>query len=147
MKNKSKSRLELEIENLNPDGSRNRPLPGWPSQESIDKSYITLEKFNKKLSNDSSVVYFSHLVLYIKEHLKKIGSLSGVIKYGSPKHYHEGEYLVENIYSFLGKDVKGSIKLDKEEFSNLKSLVFEDFTSYFPNNTVQDLGDGNVILR
>jgi hypothetical protein len=139
--------LEREIEHLNADGSRKRTLPGWPSQENIDKAYVSLEKFNKKLSSDNSVVYFSHLVPYIKEHLKKIGGLSGVINYGSPRHYHEGEYLVENIYNFLGKEVKGSIKLDKEEFSNLKSLVFEDFVSYFPNNAVQDLGDGNVILR
>ncbi len=144
---KNKSMLEREIEHLNPDGSRKKPLPGWPSRENIDKAYETFEKFNKKLSNDNSVIYFSHLVPYIKEHLKKIGSLSGVIKYGSPRHYHEGEYLVENSYNFLGKDVKGSIKLGKEDFSNLKSLVFEDFVSYFPNNTVQDLGDGNVILR
>ncbi len=139
--------LEREIEHLNSDGSRKTSLPGWPSQEKIDKAYETLGKFNKRLSEDNSVTSLVHLVPYIREHLKKIGSVSGVIKYGSPRHYHEGEYIIENFYNFLGKEVKGSVRLDKSDIPKSKSIVFEDFASYFKGNTVQDLGEGSVILR
>lgn len=144
---KNKGLLEKEIENLNPDGSRKTPISGWPSQDKIDKAYETMAKFNNKLSRDNSIVSLVDLVPYIQQHLKKIGSLSGFIKYGSPKHYHEGEYIVESLYAFLGKEVKGSVKLDKDELSTSKSLIFGDFASYFPNHAIQDLGDGNIILR
>ena len=144
---KNKSLLEKEIENLNPDGSRKIPFQTGPSQEEVDKSHKTLLEFNERLSKANSVTTLNHLVPYIKEHLETIGGVSGVIKYGSPKHYHEGEYIYENLYNFLGKEVKGSVILDKEELGNSKLGIFEDFASYFSNHTVQDLGEGKIVLR
>lgn len=144
---KNKSHLEKEIENLNPDGSRKTPFSDWPSQEELNKASKRFVQFNERLSKDNSVTSLNHLVPYIEKHLKTLGGVSGVIKYGSPRHYHEREYIAENMYSFLGKEVKGSVRLDKEELSNSKSIIFQDFVSYFPNHTVQDLGEGKIILR
>lgn len=141
------NRLEREIEHLNPDGSRKTPIPGWPSQEEVDKASTKFNEFNERLAKTNYITTLNHLIPYIREYLETLGSLSGVIKYGSPMHFHEGEYISENLYNFLGKEVKGSVRLDKEDLSNSKLRIFEDFASYFPDHVVRDLGEGKIVLR
>lgn len=143
---KKRTRWEMELDNINPDGSLKKSPGGWPSEKKIEEVQKKMYSFKERLNKEDPRI-LAKLVPYIKEYLNNFGALTGNIEYGVPKHFDRGEHIVESKYNFLDKKVKGSIKLGRNELTDYKSFIEEDFAFYFPENKVKFSGEGNVTLE
>lgn len=144
--NEKRNRWDLELDNINPNGSLKKSPKGWPSQKKIEAAQRKKKTLFDRLEKEKPET-LSSLAPFISEHLNKLGSLSGNIKYGSPEHFFQGEYITNNDYNFLGKNVKGSVKMDREDLSDYKELILQDFASYFPGINIDEIEEGKIVIK
>ena len=134
--------LEKEIENLKMDGSRIRASVPFPS------GTIKEHKEFKENLMKQNLKYLCDLVPHVQKHLDSFGAVIGDVNMESPDYISPDEYKMKVNYQFLGKNVEKEFRaLSKDEVYNPWKVVVDGLKAQFPNNTVVDVKEGQVIVR